>query len=312
MSPMSLPHPHGTSRAVRMTVPCGRCVNCLQNKRADWTFRLSEENKEADTAYFVTMTYNDDYNDGSLHKEHVKDYIKRLRTSLDEYVNRVQESVSEVVKYKKLRYFVTGEYGSKTFRPHYHAIFFNMPIEKQDLFIEKWSIGTKEYEWNEEKGVPVEKKEPLGFVKIGNVTTASIHYTTKYMLDGLLNTKSFSYLKDSEGEWIVEKPFNMMSKYPPLGIEYVKKFKSYHRSNKVNYHLSEGGIKQRLPRAYKERIFSEKERKKFGEEAEVQEFENEDARRALWKKKGRSEDFLSDIYLAKRINMIKNLKGGKL
>lgn len=39
-------------------VPCGRCVNCLETKRSVWTFRLLMELRVAESAHFVTLTYD--------------------------------------------------------------------------------------------------------------------------------------------------------------------------------------------------------------------------------------------------------------
>lgn len=60
--------------------------------------------------FFVTLTYADSVlpDSGTLNPDDVKKYIKRLRKNTG----------------VKLRYFLVGEYGEKTHRPHYHIIFF--------------------------------------------------------------------------------------------------------------------------------------------------------------------------------------------
>ena len=42
-------------------VPCGKCVICLQNKQSVWTFRIMNETDVAETARFVTLTYDEKY-----------------------------------------------------------------------------------------------------------------------------------------------------------------------------------------------------------------------------------------------------------
>lgn len=109
------------------TVPCGRCYACLENKRTDWRIRLTEELKGSKSAIFVTLTYSDssleytdiitrnkitytkEYTHPIVHKRTIQNYIKRLRKLG-----------------LKFRYYAVGEYGTKSKRPHYHIIFFNL------------------------------------------------------------------------------------------------------------------------------------------------------------------------------------------
>lgn len=43
--------------SVEAKVPCGWCVNCRQNKRQSWVYRLQAEAKEYPLSLFVTLTY---------------------------------------------------------------------------------------------------------------------------------------------------------------------------------------------------------------------------------------------------------------
>ena len=99
-------------------VPCGRCLECLKDRVNSWFFRLYNEQKNAKTALFITLTYDDEhlsYTDNGSMCLNYKDtqlFWKRLR--------KAQPKGDP-----KIRYFLVGEYGSKTHRPHYHAILFN-------------------------------------------------------------------------------------------------------------------------------------------------------------------------------------------
>lgn len=86
--------------------PCGKCHACLSNRRQQWLIRLEQEQMDSSLTLFVTLTYNDDNCDGYLHKEHLQKFFKRLR------------------KYMRFKYYAIGEFGTTTFRPHYHAIIF--------------------------------------------------------------------------------------------------------------------------------------------------------------------------------------------
>ena len=40
-------------------VPCGKCIYCMETKRSVWTYRILQELKVAETARFVTLTYDE-------------------------------------------------------------------------------------------------------------------------------------------------------------------------------------------------------------------------------------------------------------
>lgn len=135
-------------------VPCGKCIPCLMNKRADWSFRLEQEYKHSTSAHFVTLTYDQKHvpANGSLDKRHLQLYIKRLRKKDEQ---------------KKLRYYAVGEYGTYSGRPHYHLLLFNS--DEQHI----------RSAWQDSKGSPV------GIVHVGRVTPASVGYVTKYIIQSV-------------------------------------------------------------------------------------------------------------------------------
>ncbi|QCS37346.1 replication initiation protein [Tortoise microvirus 89] len=134
------------------TFPCGKCPECLARRTSGWSFRLMEESKRAESAHFVTLTYATapvtKKGFMTLCKKDVQDFFKRLRYYLGKDV--------------KIKYYVVGEYGTRTLRPHYHAIIFGANyygIEKA------WSLDNKR----------------IGLVHYGVVNGASVGYTLKYM-----------------------------------------------------------------------------------------------------------------------------------
>lgn len=202
----------------RDVVPCGKCNFCLQTKRADWSFRLNQEWKVASSAHFLTLTYEDSQIPvNGLCKEDHQLFMKRLR----------KESVVP------LRYYAVGEYGTETQRPHYHSIMFNLPgalLKRLDAIWQK------------------------GFVHVGDVTEASIHYVTKYVINK----------PDVSGGR--EPPFSSMSRRPGIGHNYLETHKKWHRADMRNY-AKVNGVVTRLPRYYKEKVFTEMERAKLAMES---------------------------------------------
>lgn len=69
------------------------------------------ESMQHDDNCFVTLTYSDDHlpSDGSLNPKHMQDWLKRFRKAIEP---------------TKVRYYLVGEYGDTTQRPHYHIALF--------------------------------------------------------------------------------------------------------------------------------------------------------------------------------------------
>ena len=42
-------------------IPCGKCLPCQKKRRSEWSLRLEHEFLYSDSAFFITLTY-DDYN----------------------------------------------------------------------------------------------------------------------------------------------------------------------------------------------------------------------------------------------------------
>lgn len=205
-----------------LEVPCGKCLACLTNKRNDWAFRLQQEHKASKGACFVTLTYHPKYlPENGLNKRHVQKFMKRLRK----------------IYGQKLRYFMVGEYGTETKRPHYHIILFHYDEGNRlnTLHIERaWCVKNRNSR----------KVERLGIVDIRPLNYARIMYCTKYVIQ-----KSIDY-----GQYRA-KPFMLCSRAYGLGLVYLTDAMArWHREGKRNYTLV-FGERRRLPRYYKEKLW---------------------------------------------------------
>lgn len=208
----------------RVVVPCSKCFFCLQSKRAAWSFRIEQEHKRSNTAYFLTLTYED----GHLPINEVGEETLR-KTDYQAFMKRLRRCVEPV----KLRYYSVGEYGDLFDRPHYHSIMFNLP---QPV------VGSLDQAWQK------------GYVHVGSVSRASIHYVTGYVINRF-DVRSGR-----------EPPFSVMSRRPGIGYDYVEKYKEWHRSDFKNYAQS-GPNKHALPRYYREKLFSVYERAFLAEQS---------------------------------------------
>ena len=172
--------PDGETYPMYLCVPCGKCVLCRDKKKRDWSFRATCENVYSTSQpLFLTLTYNNAHLPKcGVFKEEFQLFMKRLRIKLDR----------KNIKHD-IRYFAVGEYGSKSGRPHYHAIFWNFPTQSFNNithvlhFIEScWRVpvlapdGSLQY--NDKGGVV---SDSLGFALCKPCETGAISYVMKYM-----------------------------------------------------------------------------------------------------------------------------------
>lgn len=89
-------------------------MSCRFNRRRVLTARLLMEQKTHEHSTFVTLTYDDKHlpRDGSLDKTAARYFLDRLRKQ---------------VGYRAFRFYLVGEYGEISGRPHYHIAFFGLP-----------------------------------------------------------------------------------------------------------------------------------------------------------------------------------------
>lgn len=98
--------------------PCGQCMPCRISRRRIWTHRILLEAHQWSSNAFVTLTYQDDKlpvaSTGlpTLDPVHVKNWLKRIRKAYEP---------------ERLRFYLAGEYGDESQRPHYHVALFNFP-----------------------------------------------------------------------------------------------------------------------------------------------------------------------------------------
>ncbi|AXH73996.1 MAG: replication initiator protein [Microviridae sp.] len=209
-------------------VPCQKCYMCKRRRVLGWAFRLEQQLKVSSSQSFITLTYNTDTLpildnlQHTLNPDDITIFMKRLRNYND----------------KKLKYYVCGEYGDDTKRPHYHMLLYNAKIDT------------------------IQKAWDKGIVHYGNVEMPSIVYALKYIMKP-------GRIPEFNGDKR-QKEFQRMSK--GLGANYVTEaVKNYHLSDLVeNNHITFlDGKKAAMPRYYKNLIYSEYKRKSLNKLIEI-------------------------------------------
>lgn len=146
---------------------------------------------------------------------------------------------------RSIRYFAVGEYGAGG-RPHYHyLIFYRGRLDRfrlMTLIKDNWTFGFNQV-------LPVNGAQG---------------YVTKYVL------------KHEDRDFLVP-PFSLISH--GIGIDYLSdSMVSYHKSNLISYGVKPGGFRVRLPRYYKDKIFTSYQKLVMKKRADLRRLELERVR----------------------------------
>lgn len=256
-----------------LTVPCGKCEACAQNKAAQWFTRLKMQQRYSKNAVFVTLTYNDQHlppprqdNDGFWHydvsKDDIRHYHYRLRKALG-------------TRSRDLKYFLISEYGPNPengwlFRPHYHAIYYNL-LEND--------YGKLERAWKNK-----------GFVEFGEITDGRMAYVSGYVMEKLFTPPG------------ALPPFTFISN--GIGLGYVEDFAEYHRGQLDRFSIPIDGRSHPMPRYYKERLYSDDERAYFSDVCKQRAEETREAHLRFFG----SEEKMSKYYSEMRADFVRKFR----
>lgn len=242
-------------------IPCGKCIGCRIEYSRQWANRLLLEKEYYDDAWFLTLTYDDDHIpkvpccscdengevDGISYTLDVRDcqlFMKRLRKRFGEGI----------------RFFLAGEYGSTTFRPHYHAIVFGLKLDD----LKPYSRSKQGFTYYVSELVSNVWKN--GYVVIAPFTWETAAYTARYVTKKLNGAEAEFYDK-----YNLKPPFCLMSRRPGIGRRWYDEHPDCLDFEYINLRTPEGGRKFRPPKYY-ESIF------------EIQEPEESEKRKVLRRK----------------------------
>lgn len=229
MFPITIANPAARIDATaisKIPVPCRKCPPCLAKRSNGWIFRLLQQDKIAQNSLFVTLTYENKHFTKERGTITPKGYLTLNKRDFQLFMKRLRKNApyGTIIKY-----FAVGEYGSETYRPHYHAIIFNSTAEH------------------------IENAWGLGYVHCDTVNGNTVAYTTKYMHKGKLIPVH------ANDDRIPE--FQLLSK--GLGYNYITAdtIRFHNEDINRNYLTAEGGVKIPMPDIYKKKLFDETTRK---------------------------------------------------
>lgn len=242
-----------------MLIPCGQCIGCRIRQREDWTTRIELEARDypKDEVWFITLTYDEDHVPGMIVK--TGEIMRKVQYTWKPGEKRpssvqilLYEDIQKFLKrlrkaYRgKLRYFVAGEYGEQTARPHYHMILYGWkPTDLENLYkihhngyyTSKWLANL----WG------------MGQIQIAQAVPETYRYVAGYV------TKKMYEIDGKKANQYYElgqtKPFACMSLKPGLGDHYYQEHKA--EIWRQGYIQCTNGKQAQIPRYYEKQMEAE-------------------------------------------------------
>ncbi|QCS36186.1 replication initiator protein [Capybara microvirus Cap1_SP_158] len=237
-------------------VPCGQCSACRSDYSYSWMVRLMLERyyHSPTECWFITLTYDDEHLPTCLPyaNEETGENIETQWHSLErDAIPRFNKRLKAKLSYDKFKsdfkFYACGEYGIRgTRRPHYHAIYFGLPINDLKYYkqVGKVTLYTSDY---------INKVWKKGFCVIEPMTAVNAQYTAGYIakkMKGKDGTEFYAKLQ-------IEPPFSLCSK--GLGKQYL-----LDNTDKILRHdcvifsdAEKGAVKAPIPRYFKKLLARE-------------------------------------------------------
>lgn len=179
-------------------LPCGKCSECIKKRSIEWATRCRHEISLHDENCFLTLTYDE---------KHLPPEFTDIKLEFKKFMKRLRKKLK-----KKLLYIVSHEYGSKTFRPHHHAIIFGWNPKNQKF------LKTTGKDCNLFTSPDVENIWKKGYHSIGTANEKTAYYIASYALKG----KKRILTHPVTGEHNELSDCMDVSKRPAIGLEYFK------------------------------------------------------------------------------------------
>lgn len=184
-------------------IPCGKCAECVKQKRQDWANRIYLESKCHEKNCFITLTYSPENlpinDDGKpvLVKNDLVLFMKRLRKELKK---------RDVF----IRFYGVGEYGSRRGRPHFHLVIFG-----EDFKFDR-KVLRSNGRFVDFVSDTISKCWKFGYHTVNDFSYSNARYIAGYVSKKVADTTDYEALG-------LEKPFHLMSRRRGLGFYYYMK-----------------------------------------------------------------------------------------
>ena len=280
-------------------IPCGKCVGCRLEYSRQWANRCMLELQYHDSAYFCTFTYDDDHVPRTYYPDPETGEAFPAMTLQKRDFQLLMKRIRKHFPDDQIRFFACGEYGSQTFRPHYHAIIFGLHLS--DLIpYKKVREGGELYTYYNSPSL--QECWPYGFVVVGEVTWESCAYTARYVMKKLKGKEADFY-----GKHNIQPEFTLMSRRPGIARNYYDTHPTLFDTDYINISTPKGGKKFRPPR-YFEKLFEVDQPLRSAELKEIKKRMAIESQKAKLTRTSLTGDELLEVEEDAQVNKLKSLR----
>lgn len=233
-----------SGRTPAVKFPCRKCLGCRLQKSEDWAVRCLMEQCYHEHSWFLTLTYADEFvpktfSVDSLTGEALHPHMTLQKSDLQKFIKRLRKT-------QAVRYFAAGEYGSVTFRPHYHLILFG-PDFKDRVRIQDGSAGGTYY-----TSETISALWPFGMHVLGDCSFQSVAYVARYTMK-----KAKADVRSVWESFNIQPEFQVMSLKPAIGYQYYLDHPDMFKFDR-NYISTFDGSRSYIPPEYFRKLEREK------------------------------------------------------
>lgn len=249
-------------------VPCGKCIGCKLDYSKQWADRCIHEAEGYDYNYFLTLTYDDDHL--PVNK---KGFPTLVKDEISTFMKRFREKMRKTYGHTGMRFFACGEYGSESFRPHYHIILFNCPLPdlsvRHPIKVDGVVKMIKQYDddgnellfspliascWTDSDG------QLKGTAQLGQVSYESCAYVARYVVKKQEEDDKRCFEKIG-----VPRPFLRMSRNPGIGESWFsERLERIYLYDNISFKSGDRVVIKKPPR-YCDKLLLKKDEQKYYE-----------------------------------------------
>jgi len=211
---------------VPFDLPCRKCIHCRLETAREKAIRCYHHAQiVGEKCIFLTTTYAEEHLESPrLIYRHWQQFMKDLRSEIGSHPD------------DRISVMVTGEYGDKGKRPHWHAIMFNFRPHDQDSKPGKTELGHTVYtsKWLSEIW-------GRGAIEYGDVSIESASYVARYSAKKLVHGPDQSH--DLH-------PVHRTSSKIPIGLPWIQKY--WRQTFENGFVVLPNGRRAAIPRFYED------------------------------------------------------------
>lgn len=210
---------------VPFELPCRKCVHCRLETAREKAIRCFHHAQFYEGKnIFLTLTYDEENLESPrLIYRHWQNFMKALRSDVGSHPD------------DRISVMVTGEYGEKRKRPHWHAILFNYRPEDESP-ARRTELGHSVYESQK-----LNELWGRGLTEYGDVTLESASYVARY------SAKKLVHGSDNEHEF---HPIHRTSSKNAIGLPWIQKY--WRQTFQNGYVVLPNGRRAGIPRFYED------------------------------------------------------------